>query len=236
MNAWLRCRLVADRFVAAALLAVLSPVIAVLAMVVRRHDGGPAFVRVERMGQGFVPFAMWKLRTMRADAPGGRASGPSLTAQHDARITQVGAWLRAHHLDELPQLVNVARGQMLLLGPRPEAPDYVEHGDPRWQRLMTVPPGIAGPTQLIVSDWERRIIGDAPEGDAYRAIVLPVKLAIDLWYLDRASPRCDAQVAWALVRRFATPGRTTPLRRRIERDVASAREASLDTRSAAGAE
>ena len=95
MSGWLRTRVVVDRFVAAVLLALTSPLIALLAALVRRHDGGRAFVAVPRVGRGGTDFAMWKLRSMRIDGPDGRASGVSLTAGSDPRITPVGAKLRA---------------------------------------------------------------------------------------------------------------------------------------------
>lgn len=222
MTRWLGVRLVLDRLVAAIGAVVLAPVVAVLAVLVKRGDGGPAFVRVERMGRDFEPFMMWKLRTMRADCPGGRAAGSALTAENDERITPFGRRLRSYHLDEIPQLLNVATGEMLLLGPRPEAPEYVDEDDERWKALLRVPPGIAGPTQLVVSDWERRIIAADPEGSAYREIVLPVKLAIDAWYVTTMSPSRDLEVAVALAKRFLPGSQASRMRRRVASEVPEA--------------
>jgi lipopolysaccharide/colanic/teichoic acid biosynthesis glycosyltransferase len=215
-------RLVIDRVVAMVALVVLAPLVAVFALFVRGHDGGPAFVRVERVGRGFEPFMMWKLRSMRADLPDGRASGTSLTAENDQRITPIGRRLRSYHLDEIPQLVNVARGEMLLLGPRPEAPEYVDADDDRWRALLQVPPGIAGPTQLVVSDWERRLIASDPDGPAYRDVVLPVKLAIDRWYVQTMSFRRDLEVAVALAKRFLPGSQASRMRRRVVSEVPEA--------------
>lgn len=203
MSRYLRVRMVLDRLVAAVGLVVLSPVIGVLGWLVHRHDGGPAFITVERVGRHGRPMRMWKLRSMRAESADGRATGVSLTSAGDDRITPIGAKLRAGHLDELPQLFNVVRGEMTLLGPRPEAPEYVDATDDDWRAVLAAPPGIAGPTQLAVGDWERDIITAAPDGSAYERDVVPVKVAIDRWYVEQASPGIDALVVVSLARRLA---------------------------------
>ncbi len=219
VGGWLRLRLVFDRVAAALALFVLLPVICLLALAVRRHDGGPAFVRVDRMGHGFRPFRMLKLRTMRADGPAGRAKGAPLTSAHDDRVTKVGRRLRAYHLDEIPQLWNVVRGEMMLFGPRPETPEYVDELDPDWRFMLHVPPGIAGPTQMVVGEWERDLIEADRSGDSYRRTVLPVKLAIDRWYLETISPRSDLRVAMALAKRFIPGSRACRMRSLVRREL-----------------
>jgi lipopolysaccharide/colanic/teichoic acid biosynthesis glycosyltransferase len=203
---WLRARLVADRVLAAGLSVLTAPLVALLAVLVRRHDGHAPLIRVPRVGRDGHVFGMWKIRSMRVDTADGRASGVSLTSSNDDRITPIGARMRALHLDEIPQLYNVARGEMCLLGPRPEAPDFVDLDDPSWQAVLAVPPGLAGPTQLIVGDWERTEIDQDDTGDAYQRVVVPVKLAIDRWYVERATARLDVTVLAALVR-HVLPGR-----------------------------
>ena len=145
---------------------------------------------------------------------GGRAGGAALTAANDARITRVGHRLRHYHLDELPQLMNVVRGEMLLLGPRPESPQFVTVEDPDWRAVLSAPPGIAGPTQMIVGDWEREHIADDPEGDAYPTIVLPAKLAIDRWYVESTTPWLDVLTVVALAKRFLPRSHATRMKRR----------------------
>ena len=201
-TSWLRARLALDRLVAAVLAVLTAPVLAVLGVLVRRHDGGPALIRVPRVGRGGREFGMWKIRSMRAETSDGRATGVALTSSDDDRITTIGRRMRSLHLDELPQLLNVVSGQMCLLGPRPEAPAFVDLTDPMWQVVLSAPPGIAGPTQLVVGDWERGSIDADADGSTYREVVLPVKLAIDAWYLRSASPGTDARVLLALVRRI----------------------------------
>lgn len=195
MSPWLRFRVRLDRAVALALLVPTLPVIGVCALAVRRHDGGPPFVRVGRVGRAGAPLAMWKLRTMHPTGVSGLASGPALTAGDDDRITRVGRWLRQYRLDELPQLWHVVRGEMALLGPRPEAPDYVDVDDPRWRAVLRMPPGIAGVTQVLVNGWEAERLHAMTAAACYQAEILPVKLAVDRWYVGSATPALDVRIA-----------------------------------------
>ena len=219
MSRWLRCRLIADRVLAAALSVVTAPVVAVLALLVRRHDGGSPLISVPRVGRGGEPFGMWKIRSMRAETADGRATGVALTSTNDDRVTPIGARMRSLHLDELPQLYNVVRGEMSLLGPRPEAPEFVDLADPAWQAVLAVPPGIAGPTQLIVGDWEKLEIDADPTGDAYQRTVVPVKLAIDRWYVRSSSPLLDLLVARSFIGHVLPHRDIAALRRRVSTEV-----------------
>jgi lipopolysaccharide/colanic/teichoic acid biosynthesis glycosyltransferase len=224
VSRYLRARLIADRLLAALLLVPFAPVIAVLGWWIHRHDGGPALIAVPRVGRHGRVLRMWKLRSMRAETADGRATGVGLTSAGDARVTPIGRRLRAFHLDELPQLFNVVRGEMALLGPRPEAPEYVDLKESGWRDVLTAPPGIAGPTQLVVGDWERDVITDAPDGSAYVDQVVPVKVAIDRWYVQRASPTLDALVLVGLAQRLAGSG-SAALLRRVRRQVPAAADA-----------
>lgn len=218
MSPYLRCRLLIDRAVAAVALVVCSPLIAVLGWSIRRHDGGPALIAVQRVGRDGTTFRMWKLRSMRAETSDGRAGGVSLTSADDDRITPIGRRMRSAHLDELPQLYNVLKGEMALLGPRPEAPEFVDGEDPGWRSVLAAPPAIAGPTQLAVGDWEREVITSSPDGTAYESVVVPVKLAIDRWYVEHASAGIDSLVLVGLIQHLAgrSPSR---LLGRIRADV-----------------
>jgi len=135
-----------DVTVAGTLLLVLAPFLGVLALLVRETSTGPALFRQIRIGRNGQPFVLLKLRTMRADAP-----GPVITSAGDPRITRLGAWLRRTKLDELPQLWNVLRGDMSLVGPRPIRPRFFEElaADlpAYWQRLV-VRPGLTGFAQI----------------------------------------------------------------------------------------
>jgi lipopolysaccharide/colanic/teichoic acid biosynthesis glycosyltransferase len=219
LTRWLRVRVVLDRVVAVLLLLPLAPVIGVLALLVRRHDGGPGLIRVQRVGCGGRTFGMWKVRSMRVDRADGVAAGVPLTGALDPRLTPIGIRMRAYYLDEMPQLFNVARGEMSLLGPRPEAPEFVDGGS-AWRSVLTVPPGIAGPTQLVVNDWERELITEDPSGSAYVEHVVPVKVALDGWYVRRSSPALDTLVLVTLFRRLLPGTGSYTLKKLVRGEVA----------------
>lgn len=215
---WLRLRTsVVDRVAALVLLPVLGPVVAYLAWRVRREDGPPSVIGLQRMGAHGVPFAMWKLRTMRVAGADGSAGGAAITSSDDQRITPLGARLRRYRLDELPQVANVLRGDMGLLGPRPETPSLVDTDDARWRAVLAVRPGITGPTQLVAEQWEADVLDEGGHVDRYRLEVLPVKLAVDRWYVEQASPWVDLVVAWSMVERFVL-GRSCTAVERLVRD------------------
>ncbi len=135
---------------------------------------------------------MLKLRTM-VHAP--RAADLSLTVGDDPRITRLGRWLRRTRLDELPQLVNVLRGEMALVGPRPEVPRYVErYPAVLRERVLAVRPGITDPSSLEHLDEAAELAAAADPEQHYVEIVLPRKLATAAAYAERATPRTDLAV------------------------------------------
>lgn len=217
MTRWLQVRWRLDRVAALVLSVVSAPVAGGLWLVVRIVDGPPAIVRLPRVGQGGVEFAMSKFRSMTVRTAAGHSGGSALTMGADPRVTNLGRRLRHYRLDELPQLANVIRGEMAMLGPRPETPVYVDLDDPRWQAVVRAVPGIAGPTQVLIHDFEAGLaIGDLKR---YEAEMVPVKLAIDQWYLTHASPSVDLLVVWALVQRFFLRRPVTTLHHRLEREI-----------------
>ncbi len=202
-STWIRLRsLVLDRVAALVLAPLLAPLIGVLGWRVHRSDGGPPLIGLARIGRDGVPFTMWKLRSMRPERVDGSSGGAVITASDDDRITPLGAVLRRWRLDELPQVWNVLRGDMGLLGPRPETPALVDVEDPRWQAVLAARPGITGPTQLVVERWEADRLHAGSQEDVYRDEILPLKLAVDRWYVERGTPLTDIQVAWSMVERF----------------------------------
>jgi lipopolysaccharide/colanic/teichoic acid biosynthesis glycosyltransferase len=218
MSAWLRVRVVLDRLVACVGLVIVAPIVGLLALLIRREDDGPALIELTRVGRDRRPFAMKKLRSMRDASNDGASDGAPLTSPGDPRITRVGQPIRKLHLDELPQLLNVIRGEMALIGPRPETPDFVDDSV-AWTRALAMPPGILGLTQLVVNEWERSVIGDDPEGGHYAAQVLPVKLAIDGWYVAHATPLTDLLVMWFTVLHVVLRSPPRWLTRHISRHV-----------------
>jgi lipopolysaccharide/colanic/teichoic acid biosynthesis glycosyltransferase len=222
VSSWLRLRAPLDRLVAAVLGIVLAPVVAVLAWRIRRSDPGPGLVVLPRVGRYGKRFGMHKLRTMRADDGRGLAGGARITSGEDPRVTAIGRTLRRLRIDELPQLLDVVTGRMALLGPRPETPELVDAADTRWGPVLQMRPGIAGPTQLLVDQWEAELLQGPDAPDVYRDHVLPVKLAVDAWYVQRATPWTDVLVAASLVQRFVLRLPVSVIEQRIRRAVPEA--------------
>src|SRR6266446_3036452 len=165
-----------DLLVALLGLVVTSPIVAVAAVAARLDSPGPAFYSGPRVGRNGAVFRIHKLRTMAA---GAEVRGPAVTAGDDPRITRVGRVLRRTKLDELPQLLNVVKGEMSLVGPRPEHPAYVEGYTAEQRRLLSVRPGMTGPAALAFIDEEETLRGLNPE-DRYVTDVMPQKLALEL--------------------------------------------------------
>ena len=181
----------------AALLVLLlaSPLLLLIAAAVRLQDRGPVFFLQERVGRGGRPFRLWKFRTMRASG-----HGRAITCSGDGRVTPVGAVLRAYKLDELPQLWNVLRGDMSLIGPRPEVPCFVDACSPVWRAVHSVRPGITDLATLVYRDEERILAAFTDPERGYRDTVLPAKLALNLEYLERRSLGRDLKLLALTVR------------------------------------
>lgn len=192
-----------DVCVAGVGLLVLAPLLAAIAVLVRATSAGPALFRQERVGRGLVPFRLLKFRTMVADAP---SQGPVITVGADPRVTRVGAFLRRSKLDELPQLLNVLRGEMSLVGPRPEVPTYVALYDDAERRIFSVRPGLTDPASLLYHD-EAAVLATYPDPErAYREIVLPHKIAVSLAYVDGRSIWSDLGLLARTALRLVAPG------------------------------
>ena len=174
---------------ALAALAVLSPVILAAAAAVALGSPGPVLFRQPRVGRGGAPFTLWKLRSMRM-AP----QGSQLTAAGDDRITPLGRWLRRFKLDELPQLWHVVRGDMSLVGPRPEVPRYVDFGEPLWREVLAARPGLTDPVTLRLRNEEELLAGVADVEAFYRERLLPWKLRGYCDYLSRRTAWTDLAV------------------------------------------
>ena len=164
-------------------LLILSPLLLLVALLVMISSGRPILFRQERAGLEGRPFRILKFRTMRADAP-----GLPITGSDDRRVTPVGRWLRAAKLDELPQLINVLRGEMSVVGPRPELPQYVADYTPSEREVLEVRPGLTDTATLVFRD-EERLLGAVPSDRRerfYRGTILPLKLDLNRMYIDRA--------------------------------------------------
>jgi lipopolysaccharide/colanic/teichoic acid biosynthesis glycosyltransferase len=189
-------RRMVDLMVAGLVLAVMGPVLAGLALAVRMTSSGPALFRQNRVGRGGRPFALLKLRTMYAGS-----AGPRLTQARDGRITPLGAWLRRWKLDELPQLLNVLRGDMSLIGPRPEVPEYLARLPDRGHAYTAVAPGLADAATLAYYDEAERLARATDPERHYVEVILPEKARLSVEYAARRTLASDLRLAWALVRR-----------------------------------
>ncbi len=191
-----------DVVLAAIALIASAPVQLAIAAAVRLDSPGPVLYRTVRVGRHETLFTLYKFRTMRH-----RAEGLAVTAAGDARVTRVGRMLRRYKLDELPQLFNVLRGDMALVGPRPEDPRYVALYTPEQKRVFDVRPGLTGPTALAYRDEETLLAGRADVEFAYVREVLPAKLRLDLDYLERATLAGDLRILAATVGAIVRRGR-----------------------------
>lgn len=174
-------------------LLLLSPLFLFGSLLAKLQSKGPVFYKSKRVGKDEVPFAMYKFRTMviNADKLGG-----SLTTYRDTRITPIGRFLRWTKLDELPNLINVIKGEMSLIGPRPEAPEYVKYYTEIQKQVLLVKPGITGPSQLANRDEEEKLKGQQDAEHYYITELMPKKLALDLHYVATQSIATD--IRWLL--------------------------------------
>jgi lipopolysaccharide/colanic/teichoic acid biosynthesis glycosyltransferase len=170
-----------DVLMAGVALVLLSPVFLVLAVLIRLGSPGPAIFRQERAGRDGRPFTMYKFRSMRSEAD---AFGPSPSSAADPRLTRLGRWLRETSLDELPQLWNILKGDMSLVGPRPLYMSQAEAFTPRQRRRLEVRPGIFGLAQV-----QGR--GELPHEE---------KLELDVQYVERMSLAQDLRILWCGLR------------------------------------
>ncbi len=162
------------------------PLLAALAVAVRLESKGAPIYSAKRIGERGRAFTCFKIRTMVTR----RTPGQRLTTAADPRVTRTGRLLRRTHLDELPQLWNIARGEMRFVGPRPEDPHFVDFDQPLHALVFTARPGITGLAQLLNADEETRLVDADPER-VYRDVILPRKLALDAAYLRHRSTRLD---------------------------------------------
>jgi lipopolysaccharide/colanic/teichoic acid biosynthesis glycosyltransferase len=192
-----------DIAVSLAALILLVPVLAVIALLVKLSSPGPVLYRQRRVSRGGRLFQLFKFRTM---VVGADRLAPNVSASGDPRVTRVGSFLRRSYLDELPQLLNVLRGDMSLVGPRPETPEFVDLYTPEERRVLTVRPGLAGPSTLAFMD-EADLLARAPDPVSfYETTVLHERVRADLAYLERRSIGYDirllAQQVMAIVGRL----------------------------------
>jgi lipopolysaccharide/colanic/teichoic acid biosynthesis glycosyltransferase len=167
---------------------VLLPLLFAVAMAVWIDDGRPFLFVQKRLGKDGRLFSIWKFRTMRV-----LNAGRHVTAAGDERVTRVGSVLRKFKLDELPQLFNVLKGDMSLIGPRPELAEFVNE-DHRWNLVLSVRPGITDLASLVFRNEEQLLSAASNPEDYYRRYLLPAKLALNVRYIQTRSLRRDLKL------------------------------------------
>lgn len=190
---------VVDAIVASIALVLLAPLLAIIALAIKLESRGPVLFKQQRLGLGFRPFAIYKFRTMRHDESGG---GRVLTLQEDDRITRIGRVLRATKVDELPQLLNVVKGEMSLVGPRPEVKRYVDMFPNDYREILQVRPGLTDLASIKYRN-EAALLNAVDGEQEYVRRILPDKLRLAREYIRRSSPWFDflliLRTAWSLV-------------------------------------
>jgi lipopolysaccharide/colanic/teichoic acid biosynthesis glycosyltransferase len=175
-----------DLAVASLVLAVAAPLLAVAAILIKLESRGPVFYRQRRVGLGGEPFELWKLRTM---VPGAETMGAGIyVVEGDPRITRTGRLLRRFSLDELPNLVNVLKGEMAIVGPRPTVQEQVDRYTERQRRRLEVKPGITGWAQV----------------NGRTSLPWPERIELDVWYVEHRSLRLDLRILARTARLLAT--------------------------------
>lgn len=192
-----------DLVVSLAGITLLSPVILIAAVAIVLASGPPILFRQQRVGQGGVPFTMYKFRTMRP----GKAT-PEITAPDDGRITRFGRILRRTSFDEIPQLFNILRGEMTLVGPRPETLCLAERYPEEARAVLAARPGLTGPAQVRTRDRTVIPAGVTDIEEFYLREVVPARARIDLEYLSDPSIGSTVRVLLETAVHIAIPGRT----------------------------
>jgi len=179
-----------------------SPLLLTVSFLIKREDGGPVFYRGLRVGRNGKPFKIFKFRSMVLNAE--QIGGPS-TSDDDPRITRIGKLIRKYKLDELPQLINVLKGDMSIVGPRPEVQHYVDMYTEEEKAILTVRPGITDWASIWNPDEGAILAGSADPEKTYMEKIRPKKLELQLKYVRERSFWADMKIImetiWTLVRR-----------------------------------
>lgn len=180
----------------------LSPLLLWAAWRIKREDGGPVFYRGVRVGLHGKPFRIFKFRTMVVDA---EKLGASSTSDDDPRITRIGNFLRKYKLDELPQLINVLKGDMSFVGPRPEVKKFTDLYNEEEKAILTVRPGITDWASIWNSDEAAVLAGAEDADDAYFKLIRPTKISLQLKYIRERSFWTDLKIIFLTFQALVKP-------------------------------
>jgi len=173
-------------------LVLLSPLFLLVASAIKLDSAGPVFFRQKRVGRNDRPFRIFKFRSMSVDAP---SRGCALTVRADRRITRVGHFLRSTKLDELPQLINVLVGDMALVGPRPEVPEFMDFYSPEQRAIIvSVRPGITDFAAILFRDESAMLDGAGDPVEVYRKHIMPIKFRYYRRYRDELGNLTDLRI------------------------------------------
>ena len=177
-------------------LIVLSPILIAIAIKIKMGSDGPVFFKQIRVGEKNKEFEILKFRTMVVDA---EKLGRQITVGNDSRITKIGSFLRKYKIDELPQLINVFKGNMSLVGPRPEVPRYVKLYNEEQKKVLEVKPGITDLASIRYRD-ENDLLGEAENpDDFYINTIMPDKLALNLQYINKNNVFFDIYIIFKTI-------------------------------------
>ncbi|MDR4506273.1 MAG: sugar transferase [Candidatus Scalindua sp.] len=174
----------------------LLPLFAAVAIVVKLDSRGPGFFMQERIGKNFKVFKIYKFRTMTVDA---ESKGPKITVGGDKRITKIGKLLRKYKIDELPQLINVLKGEMSFVGPRPEVKKYVDLYKTEYEKLLKVRPGITDPASIKYSSEEIVLSLSENWEENYVKRILPEKIKLSSHYVDNHNLLTDLRLIFTTI-------------------------------------
>jgi len=185
-----------DIFLSCIGLIILLPFFAVIAMLIKFDSKGPVFFRQERIGRNFIAFKIYKFRTMTVDAAN---KGPQITVGGDKRVTRIGKFLRKYKIDELPQLINVLKGEMSFVGPRPEVRKYVELFKQDYQKLLKIRPGITDPASVKYSEEESVLSLSNNWEEDYIKRILPEKIQLSSQYINHHNMLIDLNLIFKTI-------------------------------------
>jgi lipopolysaccharide/colanic/teichoic acid biosynthesis glycosyltransferase len=182
-----------DLSISIVVLIVFSPVFIIIGLLIKTESKGGVFFKQERIGKDLVPFNILKFRTMYINA---ESKGKLTVGAKDNRITKIGYWIRKYKIDELPQFINVAKGEMSIVGPRPEVSKYVKFYSNTQKKVLSIKPGITDYASLEYFE-ENKLLGESinPE-ETYVKEIMPEKLKINLEYVGKNSFKNDLIIIW----------------------------------------
>ena len=184
-------------------LVLLLPVLIVISIIIKTMDSGPVFFVQERIGKNFKVFKMIKFRTM---SPVSQKEGTVITTADDLRVTKIGRFLRRTKLDEIPQLINVLKGDMSIVGPRPEVPKYVQMFKNDYGKILAVRPGLTDYAAIKFMN-EEDILKEYDDNEAaYIKEILPVKILLYKRYVEESAFKTDLAIILGTLRQFIRRG------------------------------